>query len=101
MGKRKIDTESCSIDITDTTPSPTGQPAVEVIDLAEDSPGTTLGKTLMSCISQTHLHCCLDTLEEVQVQLIRRPVKARLWTVPGTAPSHKTSVKESWHMLLW
>ncbi|KAL3149297.1 hypothetical protein ABBQ32_002110 [Trebouxia sp. C0010 RCD-2024] len=43
MGKRKIDTESCSIDITDTTPSPTGQPAVEVIDLAEDSPGTTLG----------------------------------------------------------
>ena len=40
MGKRKMPGESCSIDITDTAPTTTGQAAEEVIDLAGDSPTT-------------------------------------------------------------
>lgn len=36
MGKRKIHEESCSIDITDATPTATD----EIIDLAGDSPTT-------------------------------------------------------------
>ena len=55
MGKRKVQGEGCSIDITDTAPTTKGQSTDEVIDLAGDSPPITSGNlpdTL--CVSRPH-----------------------------------------------
>lgn len=78
MGKRKMHEGACSIDITGTTPSPTGPSAVDVIDLAEDSPLATSGRVRMFSRLSDPRTLFIRMLHHVQVGLPRNQVRLRL-----------------------